>query len=543
MPVHPIGGSAGAVTARLHADEARSSGLTEADSARLRILRRIGTTASVFMAAGALGAGALPVVQNPAMGERLFGLWLRVQHSSMTLVMIGMVVVTLCWLALGRHALGLDRRRRAVGRMSRADMDRFIASWALPLALAPPMFSKDVYSYLAQGAIAGLGGDPYAAGPVTALGPDHPLTINIPDMWRDTPNQYGPLFLGVQRVIHALTGDDVIAGTVLHRLVEVVGILLLGWAVPRLAMRCGVSDVAALWLGVANPLVLFHLVSGIHAEALMMGLLAAGLVLAFDGLDSLDRPAASRRFAHPALLLVVGTVLVTGSALVKLPAVVALGFLGMALARRWGGGALAVLRAAGVMAGIAAVTTGLVMAVTGSGLGWITKLGAATSLRSWLSPPTALGVITGGVGRLLGLGDHTAQVLALTQGAGLLIAALWTLWALLSVRSGRVHPIGGLGLAMAGIVVCFPVVQPWYVLWALVPLAAWASSLSFRVPVIVASAFLACFTLPPGAGLAPFVTVQSWVATVVVVGLLLAAVAWRSGALRRRSSRPLDSAG
>src|SRR5699024_67789 len=150
--------------------------------------------------------------------------------------------------------LGRDRRGRLSGRLGRADLDRVIASWALPLALAPPMFSKDVYSYLAQGAIGNELADPYALGPVSALGASHALTVNVPDMWRDTPNQYGPLFLGVQKVIHSLTGDDVVAGTILHRIVAVLGILMLGWAVPRLAEYCGVSDVAALWLAVANPL-------------------------------------------------------------------------------------------------------------------------------------------------------------------------------------------------------------------------------------------------------------------------------------------------
>ena len=38
----------------------------------------------------------------------------------------------------------------------------------------------------------------------------------------------------------------------------------------------GVILTKALWLGVANPLVLFHLVSGAHNEALMIGLMLVG---------------------------------------------------------------------------------------------------------------------------------------------------------------------------------------------------------------------------------------------------------------------------
>lgn len=519
---------AGAVTSRLHAEERFTGSPMSAAMARLRRIRLLGTTAAVAMAVGALGAGALPVLQNPVAGERLFGLWLRLQQSSMSIVMSGMVVVTLCWLLLAPYVLGRDRRGRLSGRIDRGTLDRIIASWALPLAFAPPMFSKDVYSYLAQGAIGNSLDDPYALGPISALGTSHALTINVPDIWRDTPNQYGPLFLGVQKVIHTITGDDVVVGTILHRIVAVAGILMLGWAVPRLAEYCGVSDVAALWLAVANPLVLFHLVSGIHSESLMMGLLAVGLVFALRAVES---PGSGWKVTA---LFILGTVLVTGSALVKLPTVVALGFVGMALARRWGAGWSATIRAALSMLLIAGVTTGIAMLATSSGMGWITKLGAATSLRSWLSPPTALGVIVGGIGQYLGLGDHTEQILAMTQTTALVLAGAFTIRMLFAVQSGRINPVGGLGVSMAAIVLCFPVVQPWYVLWALVPLAAWASRVEFRLPVVAVSVVLACFTLPPGAGLPPFVTAQAWAAAAVTVLVLVVMLFRWPGLLRYR---------
>ena len=177
----------------------------------------------------------------------------------------------------------------------------------------------------------------------------------------------------------------------------------------------------------------------------------------------------------------------------------------------------------------------MAVCVRGSGFGWITKLGAATSLRSWLSPPTALGVIVGGIGQYLGLGDHTEQILVMVQTAALVAAGAFTIRMLFAVQSGRINPVGGLGMSMAAIVVCFPVMHPWYLLWALIPLAAWASSLRFRVPVVAASAVLACFTLPPGAGLPPFVTAQAWAATVVSVLVLLLALFLWPGLLRYRA--------
>jgi len=58
--------------------------------------------------------------------------------------------------------------------------------------------------------------------------------------------------------------------------------------------------------------------------------------------------------------------------------------------------------------------------------------------------------------------------------------------------------------------------------------------MEFRRPVVLVSAVLACFTLPPGAGLPPFVTVQAWAATVVAVGIVVVAMFRWPGLLRFR---------
>ena len=45
--------------------------------------------------------------------------------------------------------------------------------WAIPLLVAPPLFSADAYSYVAQGTMVGAGINPYHYGPValTVLDP------------------------------------------------------------------------------------------------------------------------------------------------------------------------------------------------------------------------------------------------------------------------------------------------------------------------------------------------------------------------------------
>ena len=65
------------------------------------------------------------------------------------------------------------------------------------------------------------------------------------------------------------------------------GLVLLIWAAPRLARHVGGNGAAALWICVLNPLVIIHLMGGVHNEMLMVGLMMAGLALALN-----NRPAA-----------------------------------------------------------------------------------------------------------------------------------------------------------------------------------------------------------------------------------------------------------
>jgi alpha-1,6-mannosyltransferase len=365
------------------------------------------------------------------------------------------------------------------------------------------MYSRDVYSYLAQSEISIMGLDPYRVGPATGLGLDHVFTLSVPNMWRETPAPYGPLFLWIGQGISALTGENIVAAVLCHRLVVLLGVGLIVWATPRLARRCGVAEVSALWLGAANPLLIMHLVAGIHNEALMLGLMLAGTEFALRGVDAttrlIPRPVAwprtpeARARWRPLVMLVLGVVLITMSSQVKLPSLLALGFVAMALACRWGGTVKAFLLAGGSLTAVAVAVMALIGWASGLGFGWIFTLGTANVVRSWMSLPTLLALGTGQVGILLGLGDHTTAVLGLTRAIGVFIIAIVVTWLLLAVLRGRLHPVGGLGVALGITVLLFPVVQPWYVLWAVIPLAAWATRPAFRSTTIAVTLIVGIF--------------------------------------------------
>jgi alpha-1,6-mannosyltransferase len=525
--------------ASLHGDElAVGSPLNDTELTALRRTRLFGAAGTVLMAIGALGAGARPVVQDPTFGVRLLNLPSRIQTVSLTMTTTGAVMMALAWLMLGRFALG-DRR------MSRGDLDRTLWLWALPLLMAPPMYSKDVYSYLAQSQICRLGLDPYRVGPATGLGLDQVFTLSVPSMWRETPAPYGPLFLWIGRGISTLTGEDIVVAVLCHRLVVLAGVGLIVWATPRLAGRCGVAEVSALWLGAANPLLIMHLVAGIHNEALMLGLMLTGTEFALRGLDKARRllPRSwSRSRTHwldwaPLGMLLAGAVLITVSSQVKLPSLLALGFVTMALARRWGGNFRAVLLAGGLMTSLSLAVMAAIGWASRLGFGWIYTLGTANVVRSWMSPPTLIALGTGQVGILLGLGDHTTAVLSLTRGIGVLIISVMVGWLLVAVLRGRLHPVGGLGVALGVTVLLFPVVQPWYLLWAIIPLAAWATRPGFRIAAIGVTFVVGVFgPTANGDRFALFQIVDATVASTMIMVLLIAAT------YTRLPWRPLPSA-
>jgi alpha-1,6-mannosyltransferase len=516
--------------ASLHGDEqAVGSPLNDTELTALRRIRLFGAAGTMLMAIGALGAGARPVVQDPTFGVRLLNLPSRIQTVSLTMTTTGAVMMALAWLMLGRFALG-NRR------MSRGDLDRTLLLWVLPLLIAPPMYSKDVYSYLAQSQISLEGLDPYRVGPASGLGLSHIFTLSVPTLWRETPAPYGPLFLWIGRGISAVTGENIVAAVLCHRLVELLGVGLIVWATPRLARRCGVAEVSALWLGAANPLLIMHLVAGVHNEALMLGLMLAGAEFALRGIDAPRLlPASWKRLGpdwEPLGMLAAGAVLIVLSSQVKLPSLLALGFVTMALAYRCGGTLRALVVAGGGMAALSLAVMGLVGWASGLGFGWIYTLGTANVVRSWMSPPTLLALGTGQVGILLGLGDHTTAVLGLTRGIGVLIITVMVAWLLVAVFRGRLHPIGGLGVALGITVLLFPVVQPWYLLWAIIPLAAWATRTGFRVAAIVISLVVGIFgPTANGDRFALFqiidATLASTVIVVALIGLTYTRLPWR----------------
>ncbi|WP_167976335.1 polyprenol phosphomannose-dependent alpha 1,6 mannosyltransferase MptB [Lentzea indica] len=414
------------------------------------LLRWTGFGGAVLLTAGAWATRTVPVALAAAIAGA------------------GLVVLT--WALLGRT------------RPDASWLRRTLALWCGPLLVAPPLFSADVFSYLAQGEVAARGLDPNVVSPAAGASAEAVARVGV--YWRDTPSPYGPLFSTVERAIAQVTGGDPVAGIVLYRLAAVLGLLLVVWAVPRLAAFAGTSARTALWLGVLNPLVLWHLIGGVHNDALMLGLMLSGTVIALHALPEL------RWWQFTA-----GVVLIGLGAQVKLPALVALAVVGTALARRLGGGWT---RFAGAGLGMVAAAVGVSVVTSlagGSGFGWVQALSTPSKVNSWMAPTNWPGFLAGAV-----FGPESGQaMISSARVAGLVLILCGIAVVLRRQLLGGVSEVTALGMMMSLIVVLGPVIQPWYLLWAVLPLAACLPEGPWRTRVAGLAGVFALL-VPPLAG-------------------------------------------
>ncbi len=376
----------------------------------------------------------------------------------------GIAVLCAAWLALAR---GLGRP----GGPSVRALLLIGAVWCVPLALAPALFSRDMYSYLADGSILHLGLNPYHQAPAV-LGQFHQTRLldAVSPFWRHTTAPYGPSFLGVASLISAAVGSHLVAGVLVLRLVELVGVVLLAIFVPRLARLLGADPARAVWLAVISPLVLLELVGAGHNDALMAGLLVAGVTL------SLER--------RPLL----GIAICALAATVKLPAAAGIVFIAIAWARAEPQRAA---RIAALSLLVAAAVIVTVSAVTGLGLDWISgSLSTPAKVRLAITPSTALGYSIASVLHALGVSasskaiEHAVSAVALGVTAAVAVA--------LCYRVRRENLVWCLALLLLAAVLGGPAAWPWYVIWGLALAACCPPAQRWRwLPlVLIATAFL-----------------------------------------------------
>ncbi|MBT0565281.1 alpha-(1-_6)-mannopyranosyltransferase A [Williamsia sp. CHRR-6] len=433
-----------------------------------------GFAGSVLIALGGIGVGDIPRADDRL--QRWSMAWLTYGHGrslSSLLFWAGTALLVVSWITLGRILIGRSTAPVATGLLRQAAV-----TWSLPLLVTVPLYSRDVYAYLAQSALLRDGFNPYVDGPARNPGP---LVDSMAQVWATTTAPYGPFFMGVARGVVEVTGDDPVSGVLAMRLVFLPGWLLAIWAVPAIATHLGRDPRVALWVSVLNPMLLVHDVGGPHVEMLMSGVLAAGVLLAL-------------RRHH-----VAGVIVIAVAMSIKVTAGVALPFvlwIWLAHTRSQAPPSRrAVLKTVSTIVGVSVAVFAVFTAALGLGLGWLHGLGYADRIINYLSLPTAVAhlvtVIAAPVAAI-----PLWPVVTVSRAVGAVILGLALIWIWWTRRADERSAVTGIAVAMLAVLLLEPSTLPWYYTWTLI--FAGAAVLSARVlAVIVAGAVFGLIAFQP----------------------------------------------
>lgn len=401
-----------------------------------------GVVGGVLVLLGGLVVSALPASSPILDADLLAGLRATTvgRMAGLGLVLLGLGLLAAAWLALCRSVAGAEGPARdvALGMVRRATV-----LWSVPLLPAPPLFSRDGWSYAAQGMLVHVGWSPYDNGPGVLTGP---ITEAVDPRWMWTPAPYGPLPLMFGGLGADLTGNPWVL-VVGHRLVALIGLALLAWAVPKMARWTGANPALASAVVLASPLMIANGVGGLHNDLLMVGLMAAALVAAVE---------------HG---WVAGAVLGGLAAAVKLPGgLICVLVVLVALPA----GALLVDRLRRLFL-VAAVSVGTLVGtgvLWGLGVGWIQALSVPASLDTLLSAPTLVGQVLDWGSAALGSGLDPTTFRDLVRGLAMVALLVIAGWLALRRPTGDApDAVRGAALLVGASLLLSPVVHLWYLLW------------------------------------------------------------------------------
>ncbi|WP_049361062.1 alpha-(1-_6)-mannopyranosyltransferase A [Corynebacterium aurimucosum] len=295
------------------------------------------------------------------------------RNLGLALYWVGIFLLAAAWVLAGRTIIRPQLTNpRPKGGLR--DIQRILFSWVTPLVFAGPLASRDVYSYLMQGAMVRDGFNPYTEGAAVNPGP---FLLEVSQDWRNTTTPYGPLHLWIGELVTGLVGDNVAAGVAAYKVLSLLGFITIAWSIPRIASKLGADPAVALWLGVANPVIILHLIGGMHNESLMVGLVSIGLL------------AALNRHFHAALILVGAAVAMKATAVIAAPFIVwmMLHYYAPKGSSKWR--SLSVFVLSGLIALVEIIAAvALITWISGTSWGWLSQVSGNSKVINPLAGPT-----------------------------------------------------------------------------------------------------------------------------------------------------------
>lgn len=408
------------------------------------MLRAAAATAVLVICAVALAAAGERLVPgaDPGAPGWLLGPYGQGLGLAPGLFLGLLYLATLAWAALVATARHLGAR----------------VLWALVgalvalFALAPPLLSLDVFSYISYGRLSTEAGlNPYEAAPADL--PGDPAADRV-DHFSDAVSVYGPLFTLLSYPLAAL---GVPAALWSLKAIAALSVLALAALTARIAALRGVPPGPASAFVALNPLVLVHVVGGAHNDGLMVALALGGVLAALTA-----RPA------------------VAGLALVASVGLKAAGALYLPFALAGAQGRRRLLAAAALAAAALAAPA---LAIFGGSV--VEALGVAGDNQATSSRWSVPGALAG----LLGVGVDPLRIGFAAAYAGLVVALL------AAVIARGADWVRAAGWAAFGLLVATAWMVPWYVIW-LLPLAAVARDRALVAATVALTLFQVIHGVP-----------------------------------------------
>lgn len=404
----------------------------------------IGTIGSLLMMVGSFGIGWLAPISQLRLQQ-----WVINLRYTDGAVVLCIILTAVGAMALTREWMRLSQKVNWAEASAKKWVTAAILSWTAPLLVAFPLFSRDVYSYFAQGRVYQSGLNPYESG-VSSV--NNFLQNGADQLWSQSPPPYGPVFLWIEDIVVRIAGDSPDTAFYLFRGVSLIGVALIAIFLPKLARMHGVNPTRAAWLCLANPMFLVHFIVSAHNDALMIGLMIAGIYV-----------AARWRNVYGGLS---GITLTTIAIAVKPIALLILPFIGLL----WAGRGASWPRRFVYWFLTAAISLAELWALgmaNGFGFDWVGALSTTGGVWIWYAPVGLLGFLLKLWGDSLGLpgGDLQSYLFKIGQMVGVLGAAVMAFVG----RDEKI--IRRLTIGLTLVVMLNPMIQAWYVVW-LIPFFA-----------------------------------------------------------------------
>lgn len=275
-------------------------------------------------------------------------------HHTMPLSLVKLA----CWLAAVSGGASVLAGLAAVQAGWRPRPGWVLAACAaatVVFVFVPPAASVDVQNYAEYGRIVVLGHNPYVMTPQALYLLHDPVGLLRPGPWRDQPTVYGPVATAVEAAAAWLGGTSMAWITFWIKVANGACYIATAVLLGRLAGPdpARLARVAVLWT--VNPLMLFWMVDGAHADLLAV----LPLVLALCALRAAWRRQAARQ---PAWAAGLAGVLAGAAIAVKVTFAAPAAGMAAALWRGSTGRRRAVLLASGTAGGLLVLAAGYLVA-------------------------------------------------------------------------------------------------------------------------------------------------------------------------------------